>query len=146
MITINKNDPIPTNAVKVEETDSGYNVTLSTDPEGQAFILKGLKFQANMLIRQRYQQAVKAGFQSGGFSYSSDPEDLQDLNNAVMSGVNQEFKTLDGALRQYTPPQIKQVLIDATSWKLNLVKKRDAQHDAISAAASEAEINAIVNG
>jgi len=138
---INKKHPIPADAVIVRDAENGFDVTLKTDAKGQAFMLDDLRVQAVMIIEKQYKKSLKKPFVSGAFEYSADPEDLQDLTNAVMSGINQEFKTFDGVLRQYTPPQIKQVLMDATAAKLARVKKRDEQKALIASAANETEIN-----
>jgi len=138
---INKNADIPVDAVIVREVENGFDVTLKTDAKGQLFMLDDLRVQAVMKSEKQYQKSLKKPFVSGGFEYSADPEDIQDLANAVMTGTGQEFKTVDGVIRQYTAPEIKQVLIDATAIKLALVKKRDQQKAAIVAATTEAEIN-----
>jgi len=143
MFVINEED-IPGNALEVEVVDNGFNVILRTDTEGLQILLADMKATKGLAVVSQYKKTLQAGFLSGGFYYSSDPEDLQDLNNAVMTGVNQEFKTLDGVMRQYTPAQIKKVLQDVTAAKLALVKNRDQMMLDIGTASTLAELDLII--
>ena len=143
MFVVNEED-IPGNALEVEVVDNGFNVILRTDTEGLQILLADMKATKGLAVVSQYKKTLQAGFLSGGFYYSSDPEDLQDLNNAVMTGVNQEFKTLDGVMRQYTPAQIKKVLQDVTAAKLALVKNRDQMMLDIGTASTLAELDLII--
>ena len=134
---------IPLNAICVEVLDTGYNITLDDDTEGILFLLNNAKSEKHIKIEFDYRSSIAKGFQSGENSYSSKPEDMQDLVNAVTTGINQEFKSMDGVMRAFTPPQIKQVLTDITASKLNLVKWRDQQRAAIEAATTIEELELI---
>lgn len=137
-------EDIPENAERIVVLENGgHEVTLNSDPEAIARNLNNAKSQKHEVIEQQYQASLKSGFQSGENFYSSNREDLQDLVNAVTTGINQEFKSMDGAMRAFTPPQIKQVLIDVTAAKLNLVKWRDEKRAAIEAAITIEELELI---
>lgn len=143
MIELKENDEYPKDAVLVVNKGNKRMAYFEDDDLIKNQHLEGAREIKLEQIEHHYKASLKSGFVSGGDTYSSDSEDLQDLVNAVTTGINQEFKTIDGVIHSYTPAQIKKVLIDVTAAKLQLVKDRDFKKNAILNAITLEELNSI---
>jgi len=141
MIFIESEKDIPSNAIQVIILDKGFNVVLDNEDDGKIELLNQKKSIKHLEIEKEYRSALITGFQSGNNFYSSDKEDMQDLVNAVTTNSPQQFKSMDGVMRSFSPQEIKKVLIDVTKSKLDLVKQRDSKHKKIQEAKTIDELN-----
>jgi hypothetical protein len=143
MIELKKGDAIPDGATTIKHIGDNVFVYFADDPEEIEYRLKRAKEVMVRDVLDNYALTLKQEFKSGNSMYSSDVDDIQDLMTAVATGSPQDFKTFKGQFKSHTPQQLKSVLADHYSHKIDAIKKRDMLIERIQAATTDDEANAL---
>lgn len=141
-------EEIPADAFYVAVIDGVVRTYEATDAEYIEIVFNQLVDVKTVQITNQAQSKLADGFMSvatgGQLIYSLSAEDVQDLSNLIDVGVAANYRAGDQQrFKAHTLNELKQVKSDGVKAKFDIYEKRELLIDAINAATTVEEIEAI---